>query len=569
MTNFDQAQFERFTAEDFKRLVYRMKSRIDELETKNIELHRNEARLKQKSRRYLDLYHAAPVGYFTVTIRSVIREANQRGAALLAKDRTHVIGTCLIDYVTEDCKDLFQQHLQAVKGTADPIICEVKLRDALGKLIFVQVESVPWTDEVDEQCYARCIVSDISHLKTAEDQLKAAKEKAEAANLAKSQFLANMSHEIRTPLGVIIGFTDLLMDSLGEDPEHADHLAAIERNSRHLLEVINDILDLSKVEANELSIETRQIQLGEEVHEIYQMLKPVADSKGLEFGYELAAPLPREIFTDPTRFRQIVLNILGNALKFTEQGFVRMRIALDRGSKKLQVDVTDSGIGIPAEKVELLFRPFSQGDPTITRRFGGTGLGLCLSKRLAEILGGDVYLLKSEMGRGSTFRIEISIGPSELPQPFERAEAEGGTKSSSCPTLSEVEQKLSGTRVLLVEDGPDNRAMFKGLIESAGGQVECAEDGMSGVSYALSQDFDLVLMDLQLPHLDGYQATALLRRQHFQKPIVALTAHAFAEEREKVLHGGFDGFLSKPVNRQILIDTIQKWVVSEGDARLH
>jgi CheY-like chemotaxis protein len=362
-----------------------------------------------------------------------------------------------------------------------------------------------------------------------------------------------MSHEMRTPLGVIIGFTDLLMESIGAESEQQQGLKTIHRNGFHLLSLIDDLLDLAKIEAGQMSMEKLVMSLPEELQSILAQFAPKAKDKRLELTLNCAPDLPEKICTDPIRFRQIVLNILSNALKFTDHGSVSITAFVEEplagGKALLNIDIKDSGCGIPGELQHLLFRPFAQAEESTSRMFGGTGLGLFLSKRLAEALGGSLHLLRSESGAGSTFRITIDLGlehciPSDneeddLPIP---------------PPLP----SLKGIRVLVVEDGIDNQVLIRKLLEMAGAEVDCADDGEKAVIIATSNNFDVVLMDIQMPLMDGYTAATQIRSRGCQTPIVALTAHALMEDRMKAEQFGFDGFLSKPIDWFKLAGTIAR-----------
>lgn len=393
--------------------------------------------------------------------------------------------------------------------------------------------------------------TDIHDAKVLNEQLNVAKLNAESASEIKSRFLANMSHEIRTPLGVIIGFTDLLQEQLEGDQEVEVYVDRIVSNAKQLGALIDDILDLSKVEADRLDAEITEFVLKDAVDDILSSLRVLARERGLVFEELWDGADPGTVRTDPTRFRQILVNIVGNAIKFTDSGTVRVIFATEGKGKKraLVVRVKDSGIGLSEQQKDHIFEPFMQADSSVTRRFGGTGLGLTLSRRLSQVLGGDLVLEDSELGRGSTFAITIAIG-AENKVASSAPEAVSG-KGQEYPTLS------SDIKVLIVDDSPDNRAIVSRFLKLAGADFDTAENGAIAVEKAGAQDYSMILMDIQMPVMDGYQALKKLRGDGYQKPIMALTAHAMKEEKDRCLEAGFNDYLSKPVDRQALLSLIK------------
>ena len=394
------------------------------------------------------------------------------------------------------------------------------------------------------------VASDVSQYKAIEAELQKAKQLAEVANETKSAFLANMSHEIRTPLGAVIGFSELLVsDEMSED-EKKNAVAIIKRNGKLLSTIINDILDLSKVEAGKLEIESAPVSLRDILAEISTLLKLEADGKGIKFDVVYDGEIPKTVHTDPTRLRQVLFNIIGNAIKFTQRGSVIVTVKIE--NSKILFTVKDTGTGISQEQAARLFSPFTQADATMTRRFGGTGLGLVLSKKLANALGGDVVLARSELGAGSTFVVSIDphIAKGETEKPAPKAEA-------AVPRLAE----LSKFNILIVDDSLDNLELFKHILTLTGARVDTANNGREGVEKAMRGDFNAILMDLQMPEMDGYEATKELRKQGFKRPIIALTAHAMKEERQRCLDNGFDNHLTKPIDRKSLLNVLSEYSV--------
>ncbi len=393
---------------------------------------------------------------------------------------------------------------------------------------------------------------------------------AESANYSKSEFLANMSHEIRTPMTAILGFAELLRGSLENrsdiSPECKQAVDTIHRNGEYLLQIINDILDLSKIEAGKLIIEHIPCNPYQIMQEVKSLIQVRADAKGLSLTLEVIGKLPRTITTDPTRLRQILINLIGNAIKFTETGGARLIAQFVESPSEgpaIRFDVVDTGIGMSAEQVACLFTPFQQADASMTRRFGGTGLGLTISKRLAVMLGGDIAV-ESELGKGSAFHVTVATGPLEGVEFIDYAEQVSAPltppETQATPEPSRIE-----ARILLVEDGPDNQRLISFLLRKAGAEVSLAENGAIAVEQVLSardqgMAFDIILMDMQMPIMDGYQATRTLREKGYTGPIIALTAHAMEGDREKCLAAGCDDFATKPIDRKRLLATISRFL---------
>lgn len=390
-------------------------------------------------------------------------------------------------------------------------------------------------------------------------ELKEAKEAAESSSAAKSAFLANVSHEIRTPLGAVLGFSELTLTNGVSLEERKKIYEIIKRNGLQLLNVINDILDLSKIEVGKFEMQKTVVMVSEFLDDIKSTMGLEAENKDLQLRLELEPNIPQKIFTDPLRLRQILLNIVGNAIKFTDRGSVEIKVKTivdSNGLTKLAFFVKDTGIGIPADKVKELFAPFAQVDTSSTRRFGGTGLGLALSQRLAVALGGSIVLSKSILGQGSEFLITIDPGDA-----VQIAKGERRLKERTALQLENIisRKNLNDKKILLVEDNPDNQALFSYYIRSVGAKLDLANNGVEAIQKIHDGQYDAVLMDLQMPELDGYEATKILRNEGYKKPIIALSAHAMKEVKERCLANGFDGYISKPVEKIDLIRTVAEF----------
>jgi len=379
-------------------------------------------------------------------------------------------------------------------------------------------------------------------------------QEAESANQTKSLFLANMSHEIRTPLGVILGFTDLLIEPSLSSSDRMKYAEIINRNGTLLTQLIDDILDLSKVEAGHFGVERLPVSLANVLSDVSTVMKVRATNKGLGYSVISDSPIPDLIYTDPTRLRQILLNIIGNAIKFTDRGSVKVSLKIESDMPgKIFIAVEDTGLGIEPESGNRLFEWFTQADASTTRKFGGTGLGLALSRKFARALGGDLELVSSGP-TGTKFVISISIDAATETSSTSKQQNLIEENRPATPT-----PHLAGLRVLVVDDSADNRLLIESILRRKGIIVETADNGRMGVDMALGKTYDIILMDIQMPVLDGLQATAELRKRGYKKPIVALTAHAMNEEREKTRFAGANAHLTKPIEIATLLSTVAKY----------
>jgi PAS domain S-box-containing protein len=456
-----------------------------------------------------------------------------------------------------EVSDAFMSAAQG-KGEFD---VRYRILRADGQERWIHARGVPVRNEAGEVYRVVGVAADITSQKLAEEELVQARRAADAANRSKSEFLANMSHEIRTPMSAIIGYADLLMDATQTPSDRLDSINAIRANGDHLLTIINDILDLSKIEAGEMQLERIGFCPCRIVSEVASTMRVRAAEKRLKFEVITQGPVPCEIQSDPTRLRQVLINLIGNAIKFTRKGHVTLLMQMqddpaDAGTK-LKFQVVDSGIGMTAEQVGKLFRPFQQGDTSTTREFGGTGLGLTISRRLAKMLGGDIHV-QSEPGRGSVFSLVIDPGPLDGVRMLRDCSEAVAQLEPGLP--DEAPAALAG-RILLADDGPHNQHVLSIYLRQAGLDVTVADNGRIACDLGLAgaeegRPFDLILMDMQMPELDGYAATTRLRQKGYTGPVIALTAHAMAGDRHKCLQAGCTDYLSKPVSKDTLLKTV-------------
>ena len=463
---------------------------------------------------------------------------------------------------SRDIPQLIRLFRQTIRSRTITEFVELELRHKNGQPVFIEIGSKFVMNNGKIQCIVN-IIRNISERKLAIAELTKAKQQAESASRAKSQFLANMSHEIRTPMTAILGFTDVLIDSLS-DPDSLDAVNTIKRNGEYLLGILNDILDLSKIEAGKLQIERDICSPIHIVNEVTSLLQVRANAKNLFLRAEYIGPIPRTIVADPIRVRQILVNLIGNAIKFTKTGGIRLVTSLDHTKEnqpKLRFDVVDTGIGMNDQQISMVFQPFVQCNRETDGKPSGTGLGLTITKRLVEMLGGEIWV-QSDPKVGSTFSVTIDAGCLDRVEMIDGLANIPVTKDDGQNAQAEAcSYRKLDCRILLAEDGPDNARLISLLLRKSGAEVKPVGNGRLAVEAALDAEragrpFDIVLMDMQMPDMNGYEAVKKLRDFGYSRPIIALTANAMKEDRQKCLDVGCNNYLTKPIDREKLLQVV-------------
>ena len=561
---------ETLSPKETTQILHELRVHQIELEMQNEELRRTQNELERSRARYFDLYDLAPVGYLTLSEKGLLQEVNLAAATMLDMVRDALVKQPISRFILQEDQNIYYLHRKQLLETGEPQACDLRMVRKDGTPFWAHLVATADQDlsresgqDVDATPILRIVLSDISDRKRAEDallesnsQLKEATalahewaSKSEAANKVKSQFLANMSHELRTPMTGVLGMLDLVL--LGNlDAEQKDFISAARTSANSLLRIINDILDLTSIETGKFSIEAKPFSLRNCAKDMLTVLHPLAKSKGLAHNLIVADDVPEVLSGDRTRICQVLTNLAGNAIKFTEKGRVEIKVSAGGsapdGKRDFIFTVTDTGIGIPEDKRNLLFRNFSQVDESHTRSYGGAGLGLAISKEIVERMGGTISFT-SEKGKGSTFSFTIPLGEAKS----EHVAIYTAEKTAKAADVIRAEE-IRKPRLLIAEDEPVVKQILGKMLQLANYEVYFAENGQEVVEMWMKGSYDLVLMDVQMPLMNGFEATATIRKKELDRgghiPIVAMTAHAFKEDQRKCLDSGMDAYISKPID---------------------
>ncbi len=531
----------------------RARATIAALERELEEQRRLVRMLEERESRHRNTFDQAGVGIAHLSPEGRFLYVNRRVTQILGYDRDELLGLTFFQIThPDDTPETNANHHKLIHEEGTVVSVEKRYLHKSGAAVWVHLVTTLARDPVTEEAYYLSVFDDISTRKRAEDFERALRA-TEAANRAKSEFLANMSHEIRTPVAGILGMTDLVLDT-ELSAEQRDYLDAVKSSAKALLGIINGILDLSKIEARKLELEIVELSLRELLHEALKPLELQARGKQLELDWAVAADAPDRLYGDPGRLRQILLNVVGNAIKFTERGRVRLRVetVVDRPAEVvLRFSVEDTGIGIDAARQEEIFSPFEQADTSMSRRFGGTGLGLSIASRLVKKMGGEIEV-RSQVGVGSTFSFTARF------EPVPPASASG---SRPRPRVMSPAATRS-LHVLVVDDNEINQKVTTKLLERRGYTVAVCGDGVQALEYLEATPVDLVVMDVQMPRLDGLEATRRLRLRERgsgrHTPVVGLSACAMDGDGQRCLAAGMDGYLTKPVSSREIVSEIER-----------
>ena len=533
-------------------LVYELQVHQIELEMQNEALRYAESATALAEQKYRELYDFAPAGYLTIDRDDIIRDANIMAATLLDRAREELIGQKFSLFLTADCQDTFYFHKREVLRSNERQDCQLELLNP--ELVNVKVTSQLVSSKQD---IFRTILTDVTVMKRLEARLTQLHEIADAANTAKTQFLANMSHEIRTPLNAIIGISHLL--AVEQPAERRGALVTVlQTSSGSLHSLVDELLDFTKIETGHIELEIRPLNLRQIFEDVIGMLAVKADEKGLSLGLDISSDLPTTFLGDAYRLRQIFLNLVSNAIKFTDHGTVTISVGgalITESQMQIDIRVIDTGIGIAPDKLIKVFEKFTQADASTTRKFGGTGLGLSIAKQLTELMAGEIEVT-SKVGEGSAFEVRLPL----------QIVVDDAEKTSAHQDNNEShEEHGANPRVLVVDDYEPNILVLSSYLEDLGFSCDACSDGRQAVEQFDKQDYAVIFMDVQMPGMDGLEATSTIRslekeRGLATKPIVAVSAHIRPADRQRCFDAGMDAYVAKPFSPKDIELQMQRFV---------
>jgi PAS domain S-box-containing protein len=519
-----------------------------------------EVRVRERTAEVQDLYDNAPCGYHSLDPNGRIIRVNQTELNWLGYTREEVLGHSLLEFITDESRAAFQETFPSFKQQGSLKDFELEMLRQDGSIFPVLISATAIYDKEGKYLTSRSTLFDDTERKQAMETLRLANSEMKRAMRMKDEFLANMSHELRTPLNAILGLSESLLEQTAGpiNEKQQKYLGTVNESGRHLLELINDILDLAKIESGQIKLEPGKVNINTVCDASLRMIKQLAQKKNQTVAVEIENEIGH-VWADERRLKQMMVNLLSNAVKFTpSEGQLGLRVRVDHNEMKLLMTVWDHGIGIRDEDLKRLFRPFVQLDSSLSRESAGTGLGLALVAEMARLHGGSISV-SSQPGQGSEFTINLPWDPAITTETLERLKI-----SSKIPIMKRTSTEKQ--TILLVEDTESVVLLLRDYLELAGYKVEIARDGLDGFSKSLALRPDLILMDVQMPGMDGLEATRRIRRETSLKdtPIIALTALAMTSDRERCLEAGMDDYLSKPINLKELAKTVLRHLAGFG-----
>ena len=548
---------EAMSSKEMLQTIHELRVHQIELNTQNEELCRKQAELDAAGARYFDFYDLAPVGYVTVSKEKLILEANLSTARMLGVARRDMFKQPFSKYIFKEDQDIYYLHREQIIKTGEPQKCELRMVKNDGTAFWTHLATIAVYGPEGDPVY-RTVISDITQSKNISEQLLLAKKVAEEANLAKSVFVANMSHEIRTPLNAILGFAQVMERDPSLTSEQAENVQMIIRSGAHLLRLLGDILDMSKIESGRIAINESVFCLHDLLNELKLMFRSRVSAQGLQLLMEWdAASIPRYVVGDEGKLRQVLANLMGNAVKFTVTGGIVVRVRADAVIGKagedetvlrLVVEVEDTGPGISTGEIDRIFGYFQQGCAGV--KAGGTGLGLTISRKFVEMMGGELTVT-SQVGKGSCFRFQVLLKPT--------VEVADQDKSPSRRIIG-LKPGTGPFRILVVDDAPTNRVLLCTLLQPVGFEVAEASNGVEALAVFDKWSPSAILMDMRMPLMDGYEATRRLKSTEAGRatPVIAVTASIFADSKDQVTAAGVDVYLKKPFKVKELFDVLEK-----------